>query len=234
MVEKPTLTIENQLVKRDKIRVGDAQERSKFTLEAQDCRGTGTVHHFHSDRTAALAIVSAIDSAHAAAAEHGLYVIATEHRPGRLQRQTKGRQSRAGVRSSVLAGACEVCAWSLPAPRASWDRDTEIERCAREFEREHEARLKCPVDLELVSELSGVLRKPPQIFLQLGRFTVLLAEDDFTVNQVHQFFIVDNRLRKLAKEGLNRQPLSLAPTLAMILNEREWSTTPTSRSIVWR
>jgi len=90
------------------------------------------------------------------------------------------------------------------------------------------------VDLELGSEFSGVLRKPPQIFRQLGQFTVRLAEDDFAINQVQQFFIDDDRRRKLAKEGLDRQPLSLAPMLAMILNEREWGTMPTGRSIVWR
>ncbi len=230
--EKPALTVKNQLVKRDKVRVGDAQERAKFTLEAQDCGGTGTVHHFQGDRTAALAIVSAIDSAHAAAAEHGLYVIATEHRPGRPQRQSQGRRSLA--ESLIGFSRCVRALCIVFAGAGGWARDAEIERSSREFEREREARLECPVDLELVSEFSGVLRKPPQILLQLGRFTVVLAENDFAINQVQQFFIVDDRRRKLAKEGLDRQPLSLAPTPAMILNEREWGTTPTGRSIVRR
>jgi hypothetical protein len=77
------------------------------------------------------------------------------------------------------------------------------------------------MELKLGSEFSGVLRKAPQIFLQLGRFAILLAEDEFAINQVQQFFVVDDRRRKLAKESLDRQPLSLAPTLAMIFNERE-------------
>ena len=68
------------------------------------------------------------------------------------------------------------------------------------------AGLERSVDLELGSEFTGVLRKAPQVFVQLGRFAVLLAEDDFAVNQVQQLFVVEDRRRKLSKEGLDRQP----------------------------
>jgi hypothetical protein len=155
-----------------------------------------------------------------------------EQRPGRLQRQSEGRRSRAESLIGLSRCVHGLCIFFAGAGGCAGD--TEIERSAREVEREREARLECPVDLELGSEFSGVLRKPPQVFVKLGRFTVLLAEDDFAINQVQQFFIDDDRRRKLAKEGLDGQPLSLAPTMAMILNEREWGTTPTGRSIVWR
>ena len=77
------------------------------------------------------------------------------------------------------------------------------------------------MDLELGPEFDGVLRKAPQVFVQIGRFAILLAEDDFTVNQVQQLFVVDDLLGILLAKGLDRQPSSVAPVLAMNLNERE-------------
>jgi hypothetical protein len=79
--EEPILAIGDQLVECDQIGVCDAQECAKFVLEAQDRSGAGAVHHLEGDQAAALAVVRAEDSAHAAASEHVLNVVAFELGP---------------------------------------------------------------------------------------------------------------------------------------------------------
>ncbi len=97
----------------------------------------------------------------------------------------------------------------------------EVERGAREIEREGLAKLEGAVNLELGAKIAGVLREPPQVLVQLGRFAVFLAQDDLVVNQVEQLFVVDGRRREFTEERFDRQPIPIAPALAMSLNQRE-------------
>ena len=79
----------------------------------------------------------------------------------------------------------------------------EVERGGGEIEGEGAAGLEGPVDIELGAEVSGVLREAPEVLVQLGRFAVLLAQDDLVVNQVEQLVVVEGRRRELLEEGLD-------------------------------
>ena len=67
--EEPVLAVGDQLIERDEMGMGDAQEGAKLLLEAEDRGGAGPAHHLEGDRAAALAVVRAEDDTHPAAAE---------------------------------------------------------------------------------------------------------------------------------------------------------------------
>ena len=82
-------------------------------------------------------------------------------------------------------------------------RGLEVERGAGESEGEGAAGLEGPVDIELGAEVCGVLGEAPEVLVQLGRFAVLLAQDDLVVNQVEQLVVVEGRRREFLEEGLD-------------------------------
>ncbi len=73
--------------------------------------------------------------------------------------------------------------------------------------------------IELGAEISGKLREAPQVFVEVGRITVFLAEKDLVINQVEQQVVVEVGTREFLEKGLDGQPFSIAPALAMLLQE---------------
>ncbi len=68
--EEPVVSVRDELVEVDQVRVADVEEGAEFLLEAVERRGAGPLYGLECHLGSALAVVGTVDDPHPAPAEH--------------------------------------------------------------------------------------------------------------------------------------------------------------------
>src|SRR5262249_60642717 len=78
--QEPLLAIRQQFVEADQVGVSDVRQRAKLLLEAVQFRRVYAPQRLYGDRLAGLAVIRAVDDAHAAAAQLAQDVVPGDRR----------------------------------------------------------------------------------------------------------------------------------------------------------
>ena len=120
-------------------------------------------------------------------------------------------------------GSVVVCAGNVANSSASGPAGDAGESNDVGGERDREG-AACPqelVDIKLSTERLVMHWEAVEVFVELGRFAILFAENDLVIDQVEKFGGIDPCRPESLEIGLDRHPLSALPALAVVLDQRE-------------